>query len=218
MAGTEMMRIADENNIVVRAEISEPDILKISKGQEAEIITDAYPDIKLKGLVTQILPLQPKKEISLGDQIANYVVEISIAPASYSNLIKDGEKNPFIPGMPASVDIVTQVIQNTLGISIVAVTSREIHTSEDTTFVGSSKELLQNENNAHPVNDGNLGEVVFAVSGDSVLMVDVKTGIQDSEYIQIVSGLKEGQEVVIGPYSTISKKLANGTKIKRIRQ
>ena len=57
-------------------------------------------------------------------------------------------------------------------------------------------------------------EIVFVVVGDTVAIKEVKTGIQDNDHIEIVSGLQEGEMVVTGPYSAIARKLKSGSRIK----
>ena len=61
-------------------------------------------------------------------------------------------------------------------------------------------------------------EIVFVCVGDTVRAAEVKTGIQDDDYIQILSGINVGDEVVVGPYATISRKLKSGMKISRITE
>ena len=66
------------------------------------------------------------------------------------------------------------------------------------------------------ISRSDLREIVFVAKGDSAKIVDVKTGIQDDEYIQILSGLHEGDEVVTGPYSAVSRKLKDGALINKV--
>jgi len=203
MTGTEMMRIANFNSMEVQVEVSENDILRVTLGDTAEIEVDAYLDKKFKGVVTEIASSAANTASSQGiqltsDQVTNFIVKIRILPESYAGL--SNQRMPFRPGMSATVDINTNTERQTLSIPIQAVTTRDKETQGDSTRAAKEKELL---------------EVVFLMSGDTASMVEVKTGIQDNEFIQVLSGVKEGDEVITGPYSTVSRKLKNGMAVSR---
>ena len=55
---------------------------------------------------------------------------------------------------------------------------------------------------------------MYIVSGDTVSVRNVKTGIQDNDYIEILSGLNGDETVVTGPYSAIARKLKAGARIR----
>ncbi len=202
MAGTELMRIADLHAMEIQVEVSETDIPKVAIGDEVDIEVDAYVDRKFKGRVRQIahssndLISSPTGNTALStDQVANFVVTIDILPESYSDLIEPGKPYPFRPGMSASVDIRTREVKNALSVSIQAVGARE-----------------EEEGNA-------LYELVFRVQGDTVNMLRVKTGVQDDDFIQIVEGdLKEGDEIVAGPFEAVSRKLKDGDRVHRVEE
>ena len=208
MTGTEMMRIANFNSMEVQVEVSENDILRVSLGDTADIEVDAYLDKKFKGVVTEIgssaISTNASQEMQLtSDQVTNFIVKIRILPESYAHL--SNQAMPFRPGMSASVDINTNTEKNTVAIPIQAVTTREKENEK------------KNENDEITTTTGNeeFREVVFVMSGDTAQLVEVETGIQDNEYIQILSGLTEGQEVITGPYSTVSRKLKNGLAVEK---
>jgi HlyD family secretion protein len=120
--------------------------------------------------------------------------------------------------MSASVEIYTETEKNVLSVPIQTVTTRERDENKrkqtaDADRDGAQAVAANNEKN--PISQENLKEVVFVVSADTVSMVEVKTGIQDDTYIHILSGLQEGQEVVTGPYTAISRKLEAGDRIQR---
>lgn len=205
MTGTEMMRIANFNSMEVQVEVSENDILRVSLGDTADIEVDAYLDEKFKGIVTEIgssaISTNVTQEMQLtSDQVTNFIVKIRILPESYANLAH--QTMPFRPGMSASVDINTHTESNTIAIPIQAVTTRE--KDEDKEGEETKKKISDDEE---------IQEVVFVMNADTAMMVNVETGIQDNEYIQILSGLTEGQEVITGPYSTVSRKLKNGMDV-----
>lgn len=201
MTGTEMMRIANFNSMEVQVEVSENDILRVSLGDTASIEVDAYLDKTFKGIVSEIASSANLAASATGaqqltsDQVTNFVVKIRIIPESYANLSK---ALPFRPGMSATVDINTQTEYNVVSIPIQAVTTREDETKKDS---------VQTKEERKPF------EVVFVSEADTARMTKVQTGIQDNEYIQILDGVKEGDNIVTGPYSTVSRKINNGMKL-----
>jgi HlyD family secretion protein len=201
MAGTEIMRIADFSEIEVQADVSENDILRVSIGDEAEIEVDAYLGRKFKGRVIQIANSAGASSglgASIGtDQATNFIVRVLIDPASYLDISKKTLKAPFRPGMSASVDILTNTVEDVISVPIQAVTTRERETSED--GVKSTGSAIR--------------EVVFVEEGDTVRMQEVKTGIQDDAWIEVREGLQGTEKVVSGPYSAISRKLESGKRI-----
>lgn len=206
MAGTEMMRIANLNAMEVRVEVSENDIPRVTVGDEVAIEVDAYIDRVFKGKVTQIAnsATNAASAASLtSDQVTNFEVRINIDPASYDDLITPAKPYPFRPGMSASVDIRTEVANGVLSIPIQAVTTRERKENEKPEAKPAALEEEEQD----------LIEVVFVASSDTVRMQKVKTGVQDDTYIEVVEGLKEGDEVVTGPYAAVARKLKSGEEI-----
>ena len=209
MAGTEMMRISNLDNMEVRVEISENDILKVNLGDTAKIEVDAYVDKKFTGKVVEVA--NSASDISSAslnsDRVTNFIVKIRIDRKSYEDLMSEGmNKFPFRPGMSATVDIFTNQVKDAVSVPIQAVTTRAKY--ED-------KNKLQGKEDKEIIDDDDLQEVVFVIKSDTVDKVVVKTGIQDDEYIQITNGLDVGEEIVTGPYKIVSKKLKEGDKIIR---
>lgn len=205
MTGTEMMRIANLNAMEVRVEVSENDVPRVTVGDEVSIEVDAYIDRVFKGRVTQIANSANNAATATSltsDQVTNFEVRINIDPASYEDLVTPKKPYPFRPGMSASVDIKTEVMEDALSVPIQSVTTRE---RDEKNKDASSK--------AADVDEKDLMEVIFMHQGDSVTMVEVKTGIQDDAYIHIVSGASAGDEVVTGPYAAVSRKLKSGDKV-----
>lgn len=209
MAGTEMMRIANFNSMEVQVEVSENDILRVTLGDTADIEVDAYLDKKFKGVVTEVASSAANTSNALGqeqltsDQVTNFIVKIRILPSSYSQL--PDQKMPFRPGMSATVDINTHTEHNVITIPIQSVTTREKNKDKN----------KGDESVTVSKTDEQIEEVVFVMEADTARMVKVETGVQDNEYIQIISGLQVGEEVITGPYSIVSRKLENGTKVER---
>lgn len=210
MAGTEMMRIANLSSMEVQVDVSENDILKVSVNDEADIEVDAYLGRKFKGKVTEIANSASNVSsaaVTLNtDQVTNFVVKIRVDPASYADLMGGkGKLHPFRPGMSASVDIYTNTADSVFSVPLIAVTTREDEKDKDKK--AEAKEVSQKKE------DDNIKEIVFVVAGDTVGVREVKTGIQDNDFIEITSGLQEGETIVTGPYSAVARKLKGGARV-----
>ncbi len=203
MAGTEIMRIANLNNMEAVVDINENDIVKIKVGDSANIDVDAYLNERFKGVITEIANSADNK-VGSGDQITNFKVKIRILEDSYKHLLKGKPENyaPFRPGMTASTDIITNIKKDVIAVPISAVTVRaDTIAGKKHSKPGKTKE-----------NDKKF-EVVFVNDHGKAKIKVVKTGIQDDNNIEIISGLKEGDEIITGPYNLVSKKLKPGDKI-----
>jgi len=197
MAGTELLRIANFEHMEVLVDVNENDIIRIKQNDTASIEVDAYPNRKFTGVVTQIAN-SAKNIGSSVEQVTNFEVKILILPESYSDLIVNG-KNPFRPGMSATASIQTDKKYNILTVPLQAITTRADLKGDTTKKAKNAEEML---------------EQVFVVKADNTLEVrEITTGIQDISNIEVVTGLKEGEKVVTGPYSAISKTLKAGSKI-----
>ena len=207
MSGTEMMRIANLDAMEVQVDVSENDVLRVSLMDKVEIEVDAYIDRKFDGVVTEIANSASNTATAslTTDQVTNFVVKIHIDPNSYADLITKNNASPFRPGMSSSVEINTRTENDVLSVPIQAVTTRE-----------KEKDKNKNKEKKEKDNSSELREIVFVCKGDSAKIVDVKTGIQDDEYIQILSGLSEGEEVVTGPYSAVSRNLEDGDIVNKV--
>ncbi len=198
MAGTEMMRVADLRNMQVQSEVNENDIVKLKLGDTTDIDIDAYRGRVFKGIVTEISNSAESSGLDV-EKITNFVVKIRILEASYENLLGADKTipTPFRPGMSANVTIHTKTSENVLAVPILAVTVRNDKGELDTSSY----------------NKGST--VVFLYDNGTVKSQKVSIGIQDVTYIQITDGLKEGQEIVSGPYRIVSKQLKNGDKVEK---
>lgn len=217
MAGTEMMRIANLHSMEVQVEVSESDILKVALNDRVDIEVDAYLGRKMLGKVTEIASSASNVGTVAGlnlnsDQVTNFVVKIRIDPESYKDLVSDGRRYPFRPGMSASVDIYTHLAENAISVPIVSVTAQEDE-NQKKMKKQEEEEGPQKEEKKETVGADAVKEIVFVVVGDTVAVREVKTGIQDNNHIEILSGLQEGETVVTGPYSAIARKLKGGTAI-----
>lgn len=205
MAGTEMLRIADLNRMEVKVEVNENDIVRVALNDTALVEIDAYLGKKFKGLVTEMANSANVTGTST-DQVTNFDVKILLLKDSYKQLISENNPNPFRPGMSASVDILTETKMHALSVQIPGVTTRP-----DTGKVVKHNLTEQDEAN---FKKEELKEVVFIVDGDNkAKRIHVKTGIQDNEYIELLSGVDTSMRVIVSPYSVVSKKLKDGDLI-----
>ena len=200
MAGTELMRVADLSRMEAQVQVNENDIPRVKLGDTALIEVDAYLDQKFKGIVTEIANSAKTTGVS-ADQVTNFDVKILVLPESYKKLVAAGDKNPFRPGMSATVDIRTQSKPDILTVPIQSVTTRT-----DTLKTGGKQ------------NSKDIRTLVFVTDGKYALAKDVKTGIQDNSYIEIISGIAAGEKVVSAPFSAISKKLSDSTLIEVVKK
>jgi HlyD family secretion protein len=207
MAGTELLRVANLNNMEVEVDVNENDIVKINIGDETKIQVDAYLKKEFKVVVTSIS--NSASSATSADQVTNFKVKVRILKESYQDLIegKPETYSPFRPGMTATVDIITKRKVNVIGIPISSVVIKSDTTATPKIEVSDSGDKVKSKS------DKKL-ECVFVKVGDKAKIRIVKTGIQDDTNIEILSGLKKGDEVITGPYVTVSKDLNSGDKVK----
>src|SRR5512133_1218845 len=195
MAGTEMLRVADLSRMEAQVEVNENDIVRVNVGDTALISVDAYLDQKFKGIVTEIANSAKTTGVS-ADQVTNFDVKILVLPESYKLLAEKHGTNTFRPGMSATVDIQTERKRDVLAVPIQSVTTR-VDTSK-------FKKVTTDED---------IRTIVFLTDGKYALAKDVKTGIQDNSFIEIISGLSDSARVISSPFSAISRKLSDSTAV-----
>ena len=208
MAGTEIMRVANLNNMEVEVDVNENDIVKISIGDSAKVAVDAYLKKEFKGVVTSIS--NSASTALTADQVTNFKVKIRIVKNSYADLLegKPAAYSPFRPGMTATVDIATTTKINVLNIPISAVVIKT------DTLANKPLEAKDDDKSEKPLpkSDKKL-ECVFVKNGGKATIRIIKTGIQDDANIEILSGLKKGDVIITGPYSLVSKELNSGDQV-----
>ncbi|TRX39011.1 efflux RND transporter periplasmic adaptor subunit [Flavobacterium restrictum] len=208
MAGTEILRVANLNNMEVEVDVNENDIVKIKVGDQANVEVDAYLKKQFKGVVTSIS--NSASSTLTADQVTNFKVKVRILKESYLDLLegKPDTYSPFRPGMTATVDIITKTKTNVLTVPISAVVVKS-----DTAAVKEIKtDSPESKDNSAPKKDKKW-ECVFVKVGDKAKIRIIKTGIQDDTNIEVLSGLKKGDVVITGPYTTVSKDLNSGDKV-----
>ncbi|WP_426062982.1 efflux RND transporter periplasmic adaptor subunit [Flavobacterium sp. DSP2-3-1] len=209
MTGTEILRVANLNNMEVEVDVNENDIVKIKVGDEANVEVDAYLKKQFKGIVTSIS--NSASSALTADQVTNFKVKVRILKESYEDLLegKPDTYSPFRPGMTATVDIITETKSNVLSLPISAVVIKSDTAAVKDIVVVDSKE---EQKGAAPKSDKKF-ECVFVKVGDKAKIRIIKTGIQDDTNIEVMTGLKKGDIVITGPYATVTKDLNSGDRV-----
>lgn len=242
--GTEIMTIANLDEMEARVEVGETDVVLIAPGQKASLEVDAFKGRKFTGIVTEVANasrttgLQTGLSTGQSPDIARFEVKIRI-----------NEKEAFRPGMSVSAEIETRYRTNVLTVPLASVTTRmpkppekpgatkntRLAKSGSTNSATSRTTSNQADPNSNPTDTNRAPahqtsgpvnaarpkdalkpqEVVFVVTGDRVKMVPVKIGVSDDNYWEITDGLEEGQEIVSGGYKAISRDLDDGTRIRK---
>ncbi len=212
MAGTEIMRIANLNNMEVRVNVNENDIIRVALGDSVIVEVDSYAskDEKFKGVVTSIA--NTAKDATTLEAVTEFEVRIRLINESYSHLANQNAR-PFRPGMTASVDIITDKKSDVLSVPLSAVTTRS--TESENKSKDTEEGETQDSEDQKPKSSAKVEEVVFVYDKvtNTVKTVKVKTGISDFENIQILSGIKAGDQVVSGPFRAVSTLLKDGAKV-----
>ena len=226
MAGTEMIRIADLTRMEVRVDVSESDVVRVKNGDSVMVEVDAYPGQKFSGMVREIANSSNSSALpgtGGADQVTNFLVKISLLGDNRATGDRSGvdkaanaesmvQRFLFRPGMSASAEITTRRVQGAVSVPINAVAVRD---AEGQATDPESEESSTTKNpDQQNTNNEQIDEVVFVRSGNKALLRKVTTGIQDDKHIQILSGLRSGEEVVTAPYSAVSRDLRNNRVIK----
>lgn len=192
MAGTQMMSISDLERMEVRVDVNENDIVRIKEGDSASIEIDAYQGKKFMGVVTQVANSSKSSGTSIStDQVTKYEVKVLILRSSYQSLLEEnGGRIPFRPGMSSTVHIFTKYEKNCLAVPVASVTLKD-----------------------KTDNSGEKDEVVFVVENGKAVKRIIKTDIQDTRYIKVLSGIKVNDVVIAAPYEAINFNINEGTKV-----
>lgn len=220
--GTEMMTIAQLDQMEMEVDVNESDVVNVSMTDSAAVEIDAYPDESFQGTVTEIANSARVSNEGTQDQVTNFPVKVringveNIEPAIANAETGGGVTRPEVPnpphvmpklrpGMSGTVEIFTQTVPNAVAVPIQAVTVRDFNTVRGGSETGTNASGSPNED---------LRKVVFVAEADSARMVEVSTGIADETHIEIRSGLSGGERVIVGPYSAVSRDLSPGDKIR----
>lgn len=205
MAGTELLRVANLNNMEVEVDVNENDIVKIKVGNEAKIEVDAYLKKEFRGVVTSI---SNSASVTLtADQVTNFKVKVRISKESYEDLLdgKPSNYSPFRPGMTATVDIVTNKREGIFTVPISAIVMKAAQDSLGTTI----SDNIQGTDATKPQ------EAVFVLTNGVAKLKWIKTGIQDDRNIEIIEGLQAEDVIIVGPYAVVNRELEEGQQVQR---
>jgi HlyD family secretion protein len=208
MAGTEILRVANLNNMEVEVDVNENDIVKVNIGDTTIVEVDAYLKKQFKGIVTEIA--NSAAGTLAADQVTNFKVKVRIIEESYADLTegKPEAYSPFRPGMTATVDIITDKRESSIAVPISAIVIKTDTSSVKKTY----RNKIVTTDTSSSVEEEKF-ECVFVNENSIAKLRVVKTGIQDDTNIEIVSGLKEGDKIITGPYNLVSKTLKPGEKV-----
>jgi len=212
MAGTEIVRVANLNNMEVEVDVNENDIVKLVVGDSTVVEVDAYLKREFKGIVTEIA--NSAEQILSADQVTNFKVKVRIVPESYADLMEGKPEfySPFRPGMTATVDIITDKKDQVIGVPISAVVIKtDTSSTKKNRFKKDGVKKTKSENEEK-------FECVFIRDGNKAKLRVITTGIQDDSNIQILTGLSAGEEVITGPYNTVTKTLKSGDTVEEKKE
>ncbi|WP_339752591.1 efflux RND transporter periplasmic adaptor subunit [uncultured Winogradskyella sp.] len=208
MAGTEILRVANLNNMEVEVDVNENDIVKVNIGDTTIVEVDAYLKKEFSGVVTEIANSAAGNLAA--DQVTNFKVKVRILEESYKDLTegKPETYSPFRPGMTATVDIITKTRKDAISVPISAIVIKT-DTSSTKKPYGKTSEIEEND---LPKEEKKFECVFVNENGKAKLRV-VETGIQDDTNIEIISGLSKDDKIITGPYNMVSKTLKPGDLI-----
>ncbi len=199
--GTDLMTVADLGKMEAIVDVDENDVVLVSIGDTAKIELDAFKNITYNGKVTQIANSAKTTAMGTQEEVVNFAIKIALS-----------DFNPQVrPGMSCNADIEVETKDNVLTVPIQSVTARSPEEAASGATPDSSRELIAGKTSKKKQSKPK--EVVFVVDKGAVAMKEVKIGISDNEYIEIISGLKQGEEVVSGPYRAISSELQDKAKV-----
>jgi len=233
MAGTEMMRVAKLNRMELEVDVNENDVVNIAVGDSAAIEVDAYPDRIFKGVVTEIANSARVSGAGSSEQVTNFPVKIRVLDVHNTSISSSGaddivanseipiegyETPNFRPGMSGTVDVFTRTINGAIAVPMQSVTVRDFNDLKEDDEVSEGGETVREESESSSRSstkkeEEDLRRVVFLMVDGESKMVEVKTGISNETHVVILSGVSEGEVVIIGPYRAISRTLEDGDPV-----
>jgi len=217
-AGTEVMRVADLAHMQAVVDVNENDVVNVKLGDKASVKIDAYGDRKFKGVVQQIANTGKTTGAGTQEEVTNFEVKIRI----------DDHDVGLRPSLSCTADIETNMVKDAVAVPMQSVTIRAGDSNLSPEEIEKQKQKVaardKGDNSADYVNERQekatqkeehekIAKVVFLKRGSKAQMVKVTTGISDDTYMEIKSGVQPGDEVVVGSYSAISRKLKDGAKL-----
>ncbi|HEY0550803.1 MAG TPA: efflux RND transporter periplasmic adaptor subunit [Verrucomicrobiae bacterium] len=218
MAGTEIMTVADLNEMEARVDIGEVDVVLIQTGQVARLEVDAFRARKFSGIVTEIA--NSSKTAGGSAQGGGGGGGQTQEATKFEVKIRVQEKEMFRPGMSVTSEIETRHRTNVLTVPIQSVTTRVPRKANAPPAQSSGIVNTVRAAADMPKKDGDKKEsqkpieVVFALQGDHVKMMPVKRGISDDAFVEITEGVSENLDVIAGGYKAINRELEDGKRVK----
>lgn len=207
LSTTALLTIADMSEINVEVKVDETEIDKVAVGQKAKIKVDAFGDTELEGEVLQKTPLAVGKSQTTGGLSTNINVQEAKEFRVVIQLVNltPEMQGALRPGMSATATITTKTENNVIAVPLQAIVEKkpEGSPSPESTPTGPT-----------PADRPKAQKGVYVLDGNKAKFVAVETGITGESDIQILSGLSEGQEVIIGP-SKILNTLKEDTVVKK---
>ena len=212
-AGTVLLTIADMSIIEAEVEVDETDIPSVKFGQPAKITIDAIPNKTFTGKVTEIgnSPITTTGTAAASSQATNFKVVVTL----------DTEIAEVRPGFTCTAEITTATRKKVISVPIQATTVREMVVDEKGTIVrdtptDGTKRPRPGAVQASELKSGQTRkelEGVFVVRDGKAQFEPVQTGIAGDKYFEVLSGVKEGDSVVIGPFASV-RELLDGASVK----
>lgn len=209
LSTTALLTIADMSAINVEVKVDETSIDKVEVGQPAKIKVDAFGDREIMGEVKQKTPLAVGKSQTTGGLSTNINVQEAKEFRVVIELkdLTEEVQNGLRPGMSATAEITTKTVNNVVAVPLQAVIEKRPDSSPSPTLQGDGATA---ESGEKPKNITG----VYVLDGNKAKFVEVETGIIGESDRQIISGLKEGDEVITGP-SRILNTLKEGATVKK---
>ena len=232
-AGTEMMRVAQLDQMELEVEVNENDVVNVAIGDSSSVEIDAYPERTFRGVVTEIANSARISHAGSQEQVTNFPVKIRLLFGESDGEAEDASEADNLlqqeiptsadapallrPGMSGNVDIFTHTIAAALAVPIQAVTVRDFSVVSPEDTVENDEEGPEEDQDQEQKRDPSkedLRKVVFVFDGGKAEMREVETGIADNTHVEITTGLREGDEVISGPYRMVSRELEPGMEVR----
>lgn len=244
MAGTELMRIARLNEMEIVVDVNENDIVNVQVGDSASVEVDAFPGRPLTGIVTEIAQSSQSMRGAAGaaasatgtTTVTNFRVRVRVLAPDGASAAVGGGLAPetaqasggvrLRPGMNGTVDIRTNRVARAVVVPLGAVTVRDMNAmreAERRAASGSRASSPRASSSSTNADDPNrsglpktedLQKVVFVVRDGRAVAVPVTTGIDDRTYVQVLTGLRPSDRVIVGPYGLVSRELKSGDLVR----
>lgn len=209
-AGTVLLTVADMSDIEAQVEVDETDIPNVTIGQKAKITIDARPGQSFAGHVVEIGNSPIQATGTAASQATNFLVKVKV----------DDQIPDVRPGFTCTAEITTATRQQVISIPIQATTVREMVVDKSGTIVRDDPKATKGRPSSavqaqelKPGQERKELEGVFLVKDNKAVFTPVKTGIAGEKYFEALSGVNTGDQVIVGPFSSV-RELKDGGPVK----